>query len=190
MSGFTGLPIETPRLRLRAAREDDAPALLEIFADNEVTQYWSSRPWTELAQAQERIARDLQALDSGADLVLMIERAEDQRLIGRCTLFRIDRDCRRAEVGYALTRPAWGQGYVNEAMRALLRYGFEQLELNRVEADVDPRNTASMRVLQRLGFQQEGLLRERWIVGGEVSDSAMFGLLRSEWVAAEAPASP
>lgn len=186
MIAFTGLPIETPRLRLRAAREDDAPALLEVFADNEVTRYWSSQPWTEIAQARERIARDLQGLQSGADLVLMIERMEDQRLLGRCTLFRIDHSCRRAEVGYALTRQAWGQGYITEALQSLLRYGFEQLELNRVEADVDPRNTASMRVLQRLGFQQEGLLRERWIVAGEVSDSAMFGMLQREWAAARA----
>lgn len=183
MSGFTDLPLQTSRLRLRAAREDDAPDLFDIMADPEVARYGSAPPWTDIAQAHERIAGDLKALESGTDLVLMIERTSDRRLVGRCTLYRIDRDCRRAEIGYALARSAWGQGYVHEAAHALLRYGFEQLDLNRVEADIDPRNTASMRVLQRLGFQQEGLLRERWIVAGEVSDSAMFGLLRSEWVA-------
>jgi len=182
MPAFKELPLKTPRLRLRPAREDDAQALLEIFAEPEVTRYWSAAAWTDITQARERIARDLRGLESGDDLVLMIERAEDARLLGRCTLFRIDRECRRAEIGYALARPAWGQGYMNEALDALLRYGFEQLNLNRVEADVDPRNTGSTRALERLGFRQEGLLRERWIVMDEVSDSAMFGLLRAEWM--------
>jgi RimJ/RimL family protein N-acetyltransferase len=78
------------------------------------------------------------------------------------------------------TRP-WGKGYINEALVALLEFGFTQLDLNRVEADIDPRNVASARTLERLGFQREGLLRQRWIVGDEVSDTAIYGLLAHEW---------
>ena len=124
------------------------------------------------------IARDVAGLASGENLRLGLEHLEGNRLIGQCTLFNRSAICRRAEIGYALASSAWGQGYMNEALKALVRYGFEQLDLNRIEADVDPRNVASTAVLERLGFEREGLLRERWIVSGEVSDSALYGLLR------------
>ncbi len=76
---------------------------------------------------------------------------------------------------------AWGQGFAQEALHAVLDYAFGPLHLHRVETDIDPRNTASVRVVTRLGFRQEGLLRERWIVDGETSDSLMMGLLAHEW---------
>jgi len=72
---------------------------------------------------------------------------------------------------------------MNEALHALIRYGFKELGLNRIEADIDPRNTRSARSLETLGFKTEGLLRQRWIVGEEVSDSALYGLLQEEWAA-------
>jgi RimJ/RimL family protein N-acetyltransferase len=89
-------------------------------------------------------------------------------------------------VGYTLAFDAWGKGYMNEALTALLEFGFSQLGLNRVEADIDPRNMASARSLERLGFQKEGHLRERWIVAGEVSDTGLYGLLLSDWQARKA----
>lgn len=75
---------------------------------------------------------------------------------------------------------AWGKAYMDEALRALLSYGFNDLKFNRVEADIDPRNEASARSLERLGFRKEGHLRERWIVGDEVSDTALYGLLHRD----------
>ena len=79
--------------------------------------------------------------------------------------------------------PALGvrQGYMREALSALLDHAFGELDLNRIEADTDPRNERSTRLLERLGFVKEGLFRERCIVDGEVSDAAMYGLLRREW---------
>ena len=72
---------------------------------------------------------------------------------------------------------------MQEALLALIQYGFSELRLNRIEADIDPMNLASARCLERLGFKLEGMLRERWIVAGVVSDSAMYGLLASDWAA-------
>jgi RimJ/RimL family protein N-acetyltransferase len=88
---------------------------------------------------------------------------------------------RRCEMGYALARAHWGGGYVSEALRALLNFGFTALDLNRIEADVDPRNGASARVLEKLGFQKEGFMPERWIVQGEPADTVYYGLLRRHW---------
>ena len=181
MPSFPNLPLRTPRLTLRPLAAPDADALFAVFSDPQVMRYWSTPPWTTPDQAQAFIERDRSGFESGAHLRLGIERTDDGALLGQCTLFGIQPASRRAEVGYSLGRPHWGRGYVNEALRALLGYGFGQLNLNRVEADIDPRNTASEKVLQRLGFLKEGHLRERWIVAGEVSDSALYGLLRSAW---------
>jgi [ribosomal protein S5]-alanine N-acetyltransferase len=101
-------------------------------------------------------------------------------LIGTVSLFALDLGNRRAEIGYALHRSAWGHGYAAEAVTGVVDHAFGELGLNRLEADIDPRNEASARLLDRLGFRREGLLRERWIVAGEVSDSALYGLLRSD----------
>lgn len=73
---------------------------------------------------------------------------------------------------------------MNEALTALIAYGFENRHINRIEADIDPKSVASARSLERLHFVKEGYLRERWIVGGQVSDTALYGLLRSDWASA------
>lgn len=126
------------------------------------------------------VERDLDQTQSG-HLRLGIELSESSRLIGTCTLFEINDQCRRAELGYMLGSFAWGRGYMREALRSFLSHAFTEMNLNRIEADTDPRNEASQKLLSSLGFTKEGHFRERWIVDGEVSDSAMFGLLHREW---------
>jgi RimJ/RimL family protein N-acetyltransferase len=110
-----------------------------------------------------------------------LERNTDSALLGICLLFHFDFDSRRAEMGYALGRPYWGAGYMREALQRLMHYAFTDLNLNRLEASIDPRNLASARTLERLGFAREGRLREHWIVSGEVSDSDIYSLLQREW---------
>jgi len=181
MRTFEDLTISTPRLLLRPMTESDAPALFAVFSDPKVMRYWSSAPWESMQRAHEMIQRDAASMRVGESLRLGIVRKSDDALLGMCTLFAFSATCRRAEIGYALASAAWGQGYMDEALRALLDYGFGALELNRVEADIDPRNEASARSLERLGFEREGLLRERWIVGEEISDTAFYGLLARDW---------
>ena len=181
MPGFGQLTLRTERLRLRPLASADAAALLAIFSEPRVMRYWSTLPWSGVEQAQAFIARDIEAMRNGDYLRLGLERLSDAQLIGQCTLFDFKRASRRAEIGYALDAGAWGRGYMHEALCALLEHGFGEQKLNRVEADIDPRNTASARSLERLGFAREGLLRERWIVDGEVSDTALYGLLARDW---------
>lgn len=181
LPAFDQLTLPTRRLLLRPLRADDATALLAIFSDPRVMRYWSTPPWDGIDAAHAMIQRDQAAMAAGEHLRLGIERLDDRALIGTCTLFDRSTTSRRAELGYALASQAWGRAYMDEALRALLGHGFGALGLNRVEADIDPRNEASARTLQRLGFQQEGHLRERWIVGGEVSDTALYGLLLRDW---------
>ena len=102
----------------------------------------------------------------------------------RSTLW-LDRGAmRRAEIGFALARAHWGHRYAGEALALLFEHAFGALGLRRIEADVDPRNLASCRLMEKLGFQREGVLRNRWRVGGEFADSIIFGLLRHEYAGA------
>lgn len=183
MSGFDVGRLRTERLVLRPLREADASAIFAIRSDIKVMRYASSLPLTSLDQATAFIERDAAGMAAGETLRLGLERLDDDALIGTCILFHFNAQCRRAEIGYELRHDAWGRGYMHEALVELLRYAFCDLALNRIEADIDPRNAASAKSLERLGFAREGLLRQRWIVDGEVSDSALYGLLHGDWLA-------
>jgi len=105
------------------------------------------------------------------------------RAVGTCLLFRFDAASARAELGYVLGRAQWGTGLMHEALAALIDAAFGAMALRRLEAEVDPRNAASGRLLRRLGFRREGLLRQRWVTKGAAADVEVYGLLSAEWVA-------
>ena len=178
--------IDAPRLRLRWLDETDVDAMFAIFSDTRSMRWWSSPALTDRAQAAEYLGRIGEGFRSRSLFQWGIERKEDSRIIGTTTLFHLDAGNARAEIGYILGSDHWGKGYMREALTALLRFAFGELKLRRIEADVDPRNAASLKALERLGFRQEGLLRERWNVAGEIQDTVYFGLLAREWGAAGA----
>jgi RimJ/RimL family protein N-acetyltransferase len=181
MPTFSEIQLTTERLHLRPLAAGDAPALFEMHANPEFMRYWSSPPWTTIEQAVTLIARDQDEMAQGEHIRLGIFLHGTKHLIGTCSLFKLDQQCRRAELGYGIAQTHWRNGFMAEAVTALLRFGFSELNLNRVEADIDPRNTASGRSLEKLGFLCEGMLRERWIVGNAISDSALYGLLVKDW---------
>lgn len=173
--------IEASRVRLRWIELEDAPALFRIFSDPQVMKYWSSLPLEDPSEAEELVAGIHRLFEQKSLFEWGIARREDDRLIGTFTLYRVDEDNLRAEIGFALARDMWGQGLMREALTAAFDFAFGKLGLTRLEADVDPDNAASLGLLERLGFQREGLLRERWRVGGGVQDSVLLGLLRRDW---------
>lgn len=116
--------------------------------------------------------------------ITLHDQALDDRVVGSFTLASIDRRHRRAEVGFAVARRFWGQRIVSRILPTAIAYGFEAMKLHRLEADVDPRNAASLRALERAGFQREGLYRERYFQDGEFQDGILLSLLHHEWHAA------
>jgi ribosomal-protein-alanine N-acetyltransferase len=164
------------RLDLRPLAMQDAQALLRVFGDPEVMRYWSDVPLPE-----ELIEHILAGFAARALFQWGVALHDGGTLIGTCTLLHVDRAHRRAEVGFALARDAWGRGLGTEALTVLMAFAFETLDLHRLEADVDPRNERSLRLLERQGFKREGYLRERWHVGGESQDAVFLGLLRTGW---------
>ncbi len=173
--------ITTPRLVLRWISEDDIDGLHEIFSDPKVTRYWSSGPLAN-RDAAAAMQREIAASNESDKMIKWgLALRESNSVIGTATLFNLNLDNGRAELGYAMGSAYWGKGYMHEALQALVSHAFEVMDLRRLEADVDPRNAASIRTLERLGFQREGFLRERWYVEGEIQDAYFYGLLRREW---------
>jgi RimJ/RimL family protein N-acetyltransferase len=170
------------RVALRALRDGDADDLYALHSDPRVMRYWSSEPWTRREQATAHLA--MRRRDSGDTPARSLSWAaaaiDTDRLVGTVSLFALRREHRCAELGYALASDRWGRGLAGEMLDLALAHAFGALDLERLEADVDPRNERSCRLLERLGFRREGLLRARWRVGGEVTDSAIYGLLRTD----------
>lgn len=177
-----GLPLlEGERIRLRAFRDDDLHDLFAVHSDPEVMRYWSFPVWTELEQARPRLESAMTGSDPTRLLCWAMTKRDDDRLIGGVTMYDINPEQGRAEIGYSLGSAHWGQGLAKEALQLVLGHAFGALHLRRVEADIDPRNEASVRLIERLGFVREGVLRERWLVAGDLQDSALYGLLAREW---------
>ena len=182
LDGAAHLPtLATERLELRWLTPADVPALFAIFGDPEVCRYWSRPPLADAAAAAA-LQREIEAHFADRTLFQwgIAERATGD-VVGTCTLAALSAAHRRAEVGFALGRRAWGRGYLAEALPALLVFAFGTLGLHRIEADVDPRNARSLRALEREGFRREGYLRERYHLSGEIQDAVLLGLLRHEW---------
>lgn len=169
------------RARLRGVHERDFDAFYALHSDPEVMRYWSFPAWSSPEQGREYFANACAGRDPGRMLCWAIARTDDDRLIGAATLYDIDPVQGRAAIGYALASRHWGQGYAREALGLALAHAFDGLGLRRIEADIDPRNAASCRLVERLGFEREGLLRERWYVAGELCDTALYGLLARDW---------
>lgn len=172
--------IATPRLIVRIIREADLPDLFEVNGDDAVTRFLPYATWRTPADGEAWFAR-MNGLQAKGDCwQFVLEHRELRRAIGTCLLFRHDEKHARAELGYALGRAHWGRGHMQEALGAFVDFVFAELKLARLEAEIDPRNEASARLLRRLGFVPEGWLRQRWQGKGERIDSALYGLLRGE----------
>lgn len=178
--------IETERLLLRKPRIEDAPALAAAYADSETVRYIGDGSTATLAEVENVIPQWLERWESWGVGFFSVERREDGLVLGRSGFLRWDPETwqvggSETELGWLIAREHWGHGYATEAAHALLRWAFDTLDLNRVQAEADTRNVASARVLEKLGFVREGTLREDCVVNGDVSDSWVYGLLRREW---------
>ncbi|GMU43626.1 MAG: N-acetyltransferase [Xanthomonadales bacterium PRO6] len=169
--------LDAGAVRLRQLGDDDLTDLHAVFSDPRTMRYWSRPAFTDVEETRGY----LQAIHDGrarGDLLQWgIEHVGEARIIGTTTLYAFYPGQARAEIGYILGSPWWGRGHANAAIRRILQYARDDMRLRRIEADVDPRNTASLRFAERLGFRREGLLRERWVVAGEIQDAVVLGLL-------------
>ena len=171
--------IETDRLILRKMTLGDADAVFAYASDPEVTRYviWDAHRTIE----DSRAFLDLTArgYESGADLAWGIVYKGDHRFVGTCGFASLEPEHARAEIGYVISREYRGRGLAPEAVRAMIRFGYERMNLNRIEARCIAENAASARVMQKAGMTYEGTLRQREFIKGAYRDMELYAILKS-----------
>ena len=170
--------LDTRDLHLRPSRMDDAEGLFAMLSDPESMKYWSDQPISDIKDAIQVLREDTESDAKGLSMCWSILRKDQNEMIGKCILFNFSQKNHRAEIGYILNRNYWRQGLTQQALEALIEFAFNTLKLHRIEADVDPQNVGSLGILEKLGFEREGLFRDRWYLNGEWLDSVMLGLLK------------
>jgi ribosomal-protein-alanine N-acetyltransferase len=181
-AAFNNFPqLVTENLILRETTLADTPAVFQVFANDEVTKYHDIETLTSLEQAQFLIKRRAERFQNQQGIRWGIARKEDNLIIGSCG-YSI-RNCFQAEIGYELAREHWRKGLMTEALKAIIQWGFSQLDLNRIEALVMVENNASIKLLANLKFVEEGLLREYGFWKGQFHDLKIFSLLRKDYIA-------
>jgi RimJ/RimL family protein N-acetyltransferase len=165
--------IETERLILRPLMSYDAPAMHEMLSDAETMRYWSTLPHRSLVETEtwvnEAVATNRRG--EGHDFAVLHE----ARVIGRSAFWSGN------EVGFLFRRAVWGRGFAGEAMSAMLRFGFDSLGFKSARADVDPNNTRSLQLLDRLGFKERGRAQRTFKIGDEWFDSIYLTLKAADF---------
>jgi ribosomal-protein-alanine N-acetyltransferase len=172
--------LATERLRLRAPLPSDAAALLGILGDPEVTRYHNMPTLTTLAEAHAALERLQQRYTARDTIRWAIELLSPGEMIGTVGLLRFDFEHRRAEIGYEIARRFWGRGLTPDAVAVVIRYGFSILGLHRIEAGILPGNESSVRVVQKLGFLEEGSRRDYLYANGRFHTFRWFSLLATD----------
>jgi ribosomal-protein-alanine N-acetyltransferase len=180
---FNPLPIlSTERLVLREVRKTDAAFIFSMRSNPEVMKYVDKPLMQDISEAEEFVDRVASALEQNTGITWAVALSENEQMIGTLGFWRIDHFNHRAEVGYTLQPEFQGQGLMQEAFRKMLDYGFETCQFHSVEGNVNPANDQSIRLLEKNGFVREALFRENYYFDGKFLDSAIYSLLRADYV--------
>ncbi len=170
--------LETERLILRKMVLNDAEAVFAYASNSEVSRYtlWETHRSIEDSRAFLEFAT--QKYENGGEPDWGIVYRGNGCLVGACGLVNWEAEHARAEVGFVLSREYWGRGLMSEAVRAILRFGFERMNLNRIEARCIAENAASARVMEKAGMVYEGTLRQREYIKGAYRDIKLYAILK------------
>jgi len=174
--------LSTERLLLRELVPSDKDVIFDILKDSLVTKYYDTPTFTRMSQAEKLLDMWMNVFPKKKGIRWGIVLKDTNTLIGTCGFCKVHKKWSVGEIGYVIARPYWNKGYVSECIQAMLAYGFNAMECNRIEAWTMKGNDASDHVLMKNGFQKEGSLRESQIWNGVVRDVVMFGILRREYI--------
>lgn len=182
---FAAFPVlETERCILRAVSDNDLEPLFRILSSPDVSRYLGRHPLSKREEITLRMETYRKTFEERSGVAWMITHRTQGEVIGTCALWKLDTTHHRAELGYILSPEYWGQGLVPEAAAAVCAFGFNQMGLHTIEAQIAPANNGSRRVLEKLGFVQEGYFRESFYnpVTENFEDTAVFSLIRGDWL--------
>jgi [ribosomal protein S5]-alanine N-acetyltransferase len=172
--------LTTARLRLREMVAEDAADLFTLFSRPEVMEFYDELPYTNVQQAEQLITRfsNWHSKDTGRRWGLALP--ENNKIIGTCGLFAHNKIYRSCIVGYDLLPQYWGIGYMQDALKSVLNFGFNSMNINRIQATTNLDSARSIHTLKTLGFNEEGVLREWGFWKGKFHDVRCFSLLKSD----------
>jgi ribosomal-protein-alanine N-acetyltransferase len=176
---FPGL--RTTRLFLREVRDSDASDLFQIRSSSDAMRYMDSKMHSSLAESEQMLQSMKAMFYERKGINWIINDQLGNQVLGYCGYWKLDETNCRAEIGYALKPTFWGQGFMEEALRACIGFAFKQLQLHSLEANVNPANKKSIRLLKKLYFQKEAYFRENYFFNGQFLDSEIYALLETDW---------
>lgn len=178
---FSSFPnIITERLLLREITEQDAESIYKLLSKPEVIKYDTFELFTDIKQAEDLIKYFSEKFRGNTAIFWGISLKNQSEITGFCKC-EIEIPKIRADFGYDLRPEYWNRGIMTEALGAVINFTFNKLEINRIEASVSNENNPSIRVLEKLGFVKEGVLRKRSYWGGRCHDMVMMSILRNEY---------
>jgi len=173
--------LSTPRLNLRKFEYGDINFVYGHFSNPQVCEYQlDNEPVKTLEEAEEIVFWANDISDNPDHHRWILELKVHKISIGTCGFHRWDKQNRIAEIGYDLSPEYWKNGYMHEALKTIIKYGFENMQLNRIEAFIYTENTSSLNLLYKLGFQKEGLIRDKHLFRGEFYDHYCLSLLKKD----------
>jgi [ribosomal protein S5]-alanine N-acetyltransferase len=173
--------LETERLNLIEIKEEHVKEIYDIFSREEVTRFYGLLPFKKEDQAIKMVESFSKNFQDNRAVRWGIVLKETGEFIGSVGLNNLQLWSKRSEIGYELRPDVWGKGIASEAVKTVLSYSFQELELFRIGAVTFPENFASSKLLLNLGFQKEGLLRGYIYQGGTSYDTFVYSLLKSDW---------
>lgn len=174
--------IETDRLLLREIQLSDVPAIYQYLSDPQVVKYMGLAPYQTQTETREEFEWYKKIFKEHTGLRWGITVKDSKHVIGSCGFLNIKKPHYRAEIGYELHPDFWSKGIATEALLAVVDFGFRKMNLNRIEALVEPDNKASIKLLETCNFTQEGLLRQYERTADKFDDLYMYSLLRGDMV--------
>ncbi|TCN25226.1 GNAT family N-acetyltransferase [Mesobacillus foraminis] len=173
--------LETKRLVLREVTTEDSNSLLKYLSDEEVMKYYGLNPFQSINDALDEISwyQSIQKNKTGIRWGITLK--DQGAVIGSCGFHNSVLQHFRTEIGFELSKDHWGKGIAFEAVQAIISYGFEHLDLQRIEALIEPPNSSSQRLVEKLGFIREGLLRNYEFTCGKFDDLYMYSLLKQDF---------
>lgn len=173
--------LETDRLILRQVAPEDASSLLKYLSSKDVTKHMGLEPFKTIDDALDEISWYQSILEKKTGIRWGITLKDQGEVIGSCGFLNMVSKHHRAEIGFELSKDYWGQGIAGEALKAVSEYGFEHMDLQRIEALIEPPNIPSQKLTERHGFVREGLLRSYEFTCGKFDDLYMYSLLKQDF---------
>lgn len=179
---FSNLPqLETERLILRKMVMDDAADMFEYASDPEVTRFVAWQPHESLEDSKDYLSFVVGQQEKGEVANWGMVLKENNKFVGTCGYIWWSPEHSLAEIGYAMSRRYWNMGLMTEAVKEVIRFGFDVMVLNRLEAQHEVHNEASGRVMQKAGMKFEAVLKQRVFAQGQYHDVKLYAILRSEF---------